>query len=300
MPNPCPEVEVATVDIPDDTDFSTGRLTAVFKPKAFATGNEILIGIINLPRFQGSISVNRARSLVTIMVLEGVPSDLPPPVTLFKLPKYIKAGANHTIAVQFSKWQVETAMFDNASLPIHKEEWVTKPVEILESPQPDIATPVGTVVIKWSRLEQILRDAFYRTIGLPEDLCRVIARDPRPAEIVEMIRDVLKHRGIEIEFDYASLAKRLTNAKLRRDQIAHGVFVRDPESGGAAITDFIGQWDTGPRGEKWKKKIRPGIQIVDTKFWAALEAEVDELIVLSAKLHDGVMIGLNPSLGKST
>ncbi len=297
--NPIAQVESAILEIPDDMNFGTGSFSVVFNRKAFSPdGVSFAVGIANPPRIQCFMEVNRARSLLGIVLNPCVSSEEPLPTTQFMLPKHIKTGERHAATMRFIDWRVESVSFDN--LPLEAATMLkAERSPTIKMPRPDITTPLGVAIFKYAYLEHTVRSALYSASGLSMELFREMVKDPRIEDVVAMTNNVLRHRSIAVQFDFASLANRLAKAKKRRDQVAHGVFVEDPKTGGPAVIDVDGRWAVDPQGDTWKKKTMPGIQLADAAFWEDLDREFSELTILAEKLADTVEVAQRPSQEKS-
>ena len=100
---------------------------------------------------------------------------------------------------------------------------------------------IGRVIVGFARLEE-LSNALYVLLQIHRVEGRIAIREPRAPDRLDLIRELLQLRGIETRTDFKALRKALEDAGKRRDQIAHGVWFRDPATGVIYLRVTKGNW----------------------------------------------------------
>lgn len=106
---------------------------------------------------------------------------------------------------------------------------------------------------------------------------RLAVREPRAAECLDLIVDLMELRGIKTSYkDVQALRGRLVKAENERDHLAHTVWLRPYGSRGYFTQQTKGNWPNVPKHDIMrKKKITPELRIIiDFK---KQEKELDEI-----------------------
>lgn len=73
-----------------------------------------------------------------------------------------------------------------------------------------------------------------------------------------MIQQLMSLERVETKtIDLAELAKTVADMERGRDLVAHGIWLRDPESGAIMIQDLSGNWRPDPKSPKVPRRISP-------------------------------------------
>ena len=109
-----PEIESATILIPDDADWGTGTFTTIFTPELFKTirgGGSVSSVMLNAPSFEITLTVNTNGDVVAGLGRPDEPN--PSDQIVFVLP--LIPRAKHEVHVSFINWNV-TGIFLNGNL----------------------------------------------------------------------------------------------------------------------------------------------------------------------------------------
>jgi hypothetical protein len=93
-----------------------------------------------------------------------------------------------------------------------------------------IAATVGRIISRWSLQEAMLQSILASAAGVAVRIGRVATLEPKVEDFGSAVSGLLRLQGIEVKTNLNALAKRLINAKARRDLLAHGVWVRHAQS----------------------------------------------------------------------
>src|SRR5690606_4578070 len=87
---------------------------------------------------------------------------------------------------------------------------------------------------------------------------RIVLREPRAEDRLEMALDIFAIKGIEVQTDTESLRKTVSNATQKRDWLAHGIWLRHPETGDLFLRVSRGNWPKdATRGKAIKRAVFP-------------------------------------------
>lgn len=117
---------------------------------------------------------------------------------------------------------------------------------------------IGRVIVSFARLEDKLSNALYVLLQVHRVEGRLAVREPRAADRLDLIRELLELRNIQVGTDFKALRRALEDATNRRDQIAHGVWFRNPTTGTFYLRLTRGHWPAQTvRFGKRKRLIYP-------------------------------------------
>jgi hypothetical protein len=143
-----------------------------------------------------------------------------------------------------------------------------------------IAANVGVTLARHAYLDWVLGQVMYSLMEISIKQGRVIMKLPRPSHYIAAVRDLFEFHGLETEFDFEALARKLETSERTRNLLTRSVYMRDSSSKQVAIHLARGPWDPGPGGE-----TQPESQRVDRKFLASRRKEVDDAIRGAEKLQ---------------
>ena len=108
-----PGIEFAEILLPDDADWGSGSYTTIFAAKALPAKKAMMSAMINLPRFQITVSVN-VNGIVTILLGDTNPKDR----AQLQLPWGLERSRTHSLQIQFEGWTVVGALLDGKALNV--------------------------------------------------------------------------------------------------------------------------------------------------------------------------------------
>jgi hypothetical protein len=127
-----------------------------------------------------------------------------------------------------------------------------------------------------------LSEVAYLLLGIGPKEGRLAVREPRTTDRFDMIRDLLELKAIKVETDLVLLRDALESAARQRDQLGHGIWLRDRASGILYLRLTKGSWQPvkGQAG-KIKRLVRPeGVEYTasDCRELRAIIIEAIEMV----------------------
>lgn len=146
---------------------------------------------------------------------------------------------------------------------------------------------IGRITIRWAFFERYLKGIAWEFMGVDASLGRIAIRDPKPKQVLEMIRDIADLQAIELDQTVLkSLLERVEGVSSNRDLVTHGIWI--PDHNGWNVQRTSGNWpkqkvtDDAPTGAR---RIYPeGLPISPSDlrvFWT----DIESLIGLAKKLR---------------
>ncbi len=124
---------------------------------------------------------------------------------------------------------------------------------------PNIEREIGRVITRYANLEHRLNILLYLLLDVPSSFGRLAVREPRATDRFDLAHELLELHEIVIgDIDLDVVRQAIEQAMNQRDQLAHSVWVRDPENGQLHLRLTRGAWQPveGQRG-KTKRAILP-------------------------------------------
>ena len=112
--NASPEISLAEIHIPDDTDWGAGTFTTKFSPRALPATSVIASAMINAPRFQIIATVN-PNGEVPVQLGRADGTD-PLDSAVFLLPTKLRPSKRHTLQIEFASWHIMAASLNHQQL----------------------------------------------------------------------------------------------------------------------------------------------------------------------------------------
>jgi hypothetical protein len=162
-----------------------------------------------------------------------------------------------------------------------------------------IVREIGRVVVLHSYLEHVLGRIIYDILDIDPKIGRTVIREPRGGEVFDMIRDLAQIKGLELSDEYNAIREGIEAAKTQRDQVGHGVWLRDRDTGHLFLRIIKGSWQpkSKMRG-KIKRRISPEGQEYGTPELRSTIELIEETIEAVNRLHDDLKSALRSLPGK--
>lgn len=119
------------------------------------------------------------------------------------------------------------------------------------------STAIGRMISRFAVLESALRTLIYALLELEPKMGRVAVRNPRIKDSFAMIKDLMGLRSFTTTLDIKLLASECKKMEQFRDKIAHGVWVRHPQSDLPILQVTAGKFSKKPGGKSLTGRIRP-------------------------------------------
>jgi hypothetical protein len=140
------------------------------------------------------------------------------------------------------------------------------------------AAGIGRVISRWAYLEWLLTDITYGVLNIGPKQGRMVVRDVRAYERVEMIRDLMKLRKIATTIDMNRLMDDLDAAEKDRNLLAHGMWIKHPSTGELHVWFIRGAWRPDPKQQKVSRNIKPQAVRKTPADLTARYKDIDRLI----------------------
>ena len=160
------------------------------------------------------------------------------------------------------------AMFNTALVPL------TQPLPTA------IAASVGATLARHAYLDWVLGQVMYSLMEISIKQGRVILKLPRPRQYIAAVQDLFEFHGVQAEYNFEQLARRLEAAERVRALLTRSTYMREIGARGPRVHLARALWDPGPGGE-----TQPESQLVDRAFLAARRKEVEAAIASAEKLR---------------
>jgi hypothetical protein len=138
---------------------------------------------------------------------------------------------------------------------------------------------IGRVIVSFANLEHRLSVFTWVIMKIPPEVGRLAAREPRVPDRFNIISDLLELHKTPLKEDEArTLRTALEAVTTQRDQLAHGVWLKEPTTGRLFLRVTKGSWQpvSGQRG-KTKRAIMPESVEYDVDDARSLRLLIDEL-----------------------
>lgn len=131
-------------------------------------------------------------------------------------------------------------------------------VEIVRDLPDEIAALIGRVMLGYAKLEHSLAMLTTLLLQLNKAEARIALRAPRAIDRLEMALDIFALKDITIQMEVSALREAIVKAASERDILAHGLWLRHPETAELFIQNIRGSWPKNlSNGEKISRTIFP-------------------------------------------
>ncbi len=103
-------------------------------------------------------------------------------------------------------------------------------------------------------------------------------------DYVKLIRTLLELQNLKSSIDLSDFRRGLQDIREERNAVAHGLWLKDPDTGAPRIHATSGEWKPVPDEGKVTRKIKPEAAQFDRKTADALISRINETIELTKKL----------------
>ena len=160
---------------------------------------------------------------------------------------------------------------------------------------------IGRVMVGHAFLEHCLSRIIYKLIDdVDPKIGRLAVREPRAIDRLELIFDLTEVQGIQLKIGKTLYRDAIKMCASQRDQLAHGIWVRDPKTHMLFLRITKGSWQPvkGQRG-KTKRLIKPEAIQYDAKDARTLRLIIDETTNMINELGVAIQAALGSSQKKS-
>jgi hypothetical protein len=122
-----------------------------------------------------------------------------------------------------------------------------------------LAREIGLVMAAHANLEHRLSILVYMLLGVPSSFGRLAVREPRAVDRFGIALELIDLHELTVdEAEIKNMREAIETVSSQRDQIAHGIWIREHESGPLHLRLTRGQWQPvqGQRG-KTNRSVMP-------------------------------------------
>jgi hypothetical protein len=168
---------------------------------------------------------------------------------------------------------------------------------------PRLCKEIGRITVAWAHFEQVLRATTWELASVDPSVGRLVVRDPRAKQQIEMIRDLVALKFLTLdEAILKSLLATVEAVSNRRDLITHGIwtFIREfgmLRMGSWWVLSESGNWPKqkiAPEQPLGSRKITPEGVRMDVEQLKELLADVRTLIDATKKLRASIRAPRGP------
>jgi len=121
----------------------------------------------------------------------------------------------------------------------------------------DYSTAIGRLVSRFAVLESALRKLIYALLETGPKFGRVAVKSPRIQDSFTMIEDLMALKSFTTTLDIKLMKQECIKFERFRDQVAHGVWVKHPQSDVPVLQITRGSYSEKPGGRSIKARIHP-------------------------------------------
>lgn len=151
----------------------------------------------------------------------------------------------------------------------------------------ELNAAIGRTIVHWSFIEGQFRKMCYMLLQISMPHGRIAVRSPRADEHLSMIKQIIAMDGYSVKsIDLEELSKSLRTLEKYRDLIAHGIWLKNPETGQLMVQDLSGNWRPDPKSPKVAKRIKPLGVVVNASELNNLAEQMKAVSSAISIMHD--------------
>lgn len=163
-----------------------------------------------------------------------------------------------------------------------KKHYEIERVTGLSTPQlpARLTREIGRIIVRWAYFEHCVQEMVWGALNVSPAAGRIAVREPRVIDRLDILRDVIKLRGGEMDWDLLkSMLERARLLAAKRDLLAHGMWHHHATTGEWLVQLARGSW---PKDAAHliagSKKVTPESVPMDAEKLRAATSEIDALI----------------------
>lgn len=131
---------------------------------------------------------------------------------------------------------------------------------------------------RWAYVEWQLSTILYKLAGVGPKQGRIAILELRANDYPNRFKWLLQVHKARVTTDLRTLAKDLGDAEDERNLLAHGLWIKDPESGELRIWRTRGAWESDSTNAGINRRLRPEASKCGPTEMRSLIVTIDELI----------------------
>ncbi len=156
------------------------------------------------------------------------------------------------------------------------------------------STEIGRFISRWAHLEWIMQETAYTMLKMSPKIGRIALREPRVNDYLTMLEDLTKICGITISWDWQKLRNAARPMEKFRNQLAHGVWLHDPNSKYPTLRQARGRYPSRPGAKTENAKINPASMPVPLRELKNAIAGVDRFNSIILEIKSEIAAQLEP------
>jgi hypothetical protein len=159
-------------------------------------------------------------------------------------------------------------------------------VPVVRDLPPKLMSEIGRVIVFHAYVEWRLGLIIYDFLRLTKVLDRLVAKDARATDQLDLICDLISLKNVETGVDLIGLRKSLVSVTTQRDLLAQGTWVKDPQSKAFFLRLVKGSWrpEKTKQGSK-KRRRKPGATKYGIEECRSLSHLIDGIILTVDELY---------------
>jgi hypothetical protein len=158
---------------------------------------------------------------------------------------------------------------------------------VLNPPTP-LAVAIAKIILHWSHQVWLLQQVTYALLDLDLPYGRIAVKDLRPEEQVAMIEELMVLYGLKTDLNLSELKLDLRRLKNLRDLVAHGAWIKNPDTGRILIQSTSGKWQPPNAGKAVSRRIIPEAQYATAHGLETIRKGIEETIMISQALLSNI------------
>jgi len=159
-------------------------------------------------------------------------------------------------------------------------------VPVVRDLPPTLMSEIGRVIVFHAYVEWRLNLIIYDFLHLTKVLGRLVAKDANATDQFDLICDLISLKSVKTDVDLIRLRKSLVSVTTQRDLLAHGTWVRDPQSKAFFLRLIKGSWKTEKNKQgQIKRSRKPGAPQYGIEECRSLSALIDGIILTVDELY---------------
>jgi hypothetical protein len=156
---------------------------------------------------------------------------------------------------------------------------------------------IGRVIVAWACFEWHITQAAHLLVGVGPQTGRLAIREPRVTDRISMVKDLVEHLKVPVNFDFKDFASAAGELSTRRDWLAHGIWVRHKPTNKLLLRITQGTWERPvPEGKvKASRRIYPQGQAIGAEHLKILRSAIEQMIARSDDLVGQVKAAIEAS-----
>lgn len=140
-------------------------------------------------------------------------------------------------------------------------------------------TGIGRVIARWSYLQWFITEIIYKMVGTGPKQARVSLQKFRAEQFVTIFKRLAEIREITFPDDLTNgLGAELQAAEWKRNFLAHGLWLRDPDTNNPCVWHVSGAWEAGPL-QGTPRALKPQAVTITCEYFQQTIREIDKVVL---------------------